>query len=77
MTAHTDCYFHALGPNRFTPTTHVGGGWNPAEQHIGPVIGLVTHLIDRDRKARGRDQMVIGRLSLDILGAWSGETSLV
>lgn len=68
MTTAHDYYFKALDAHRFTPTPHVGGGWNPAEQHIGPVVGLITHLIDRDRRVRGRDQLVIGRLSLDILG---------
>jgi len=68
MTTNDDYYFQALGPDRFTPTHHVSGGWNPAEQHIAPALGLITHLIDRDRQARGGGHLAIGRVSFDILG---------
>lgn len=72
MTTH-DSYFHTLAPNRFTPTRHVGGGWNPDEQHIAPAFGLLTHLVDADRRIRGRGDLVIGRVSFDILGALAME----
>lgn len=74
MTTRQDYYFQVLGPDRFTPTHHVGGGWNPAEQHIAPALGLITHLIDRDRQARGRGHLAIGRISFDILGVLAMDT---
>lgn len=63
----TDVYFHRTGPASYRPTEHVSGGWNTAEQHVAPGFGLLTHLVEVDRDARGSD-LVIGRVSFDILG---------
>ncbi|CAM5398574.1 thioesterase family protein [Rhodanobacter lindaniclasticus] len=61
-------YFEQVAELDFVPSVHVGGGWNPAEQHIAPAFGLLTHLIEQHRdQRRGRD-LAIGRLSFDILG---------
>ncbi|WP_347261711.1 thioesterase family protein, partial [Rudaea sp.] len=61
-------YFEPLADHHFVPTVHVGGGWNPAAQHIAPAFGLLTHLIEQHRdKRRGKD-LAIGRLSFDIHG---------
>ena len=61
-------YFERESATRFRPTPHVGGGWNPDEQHIAPAIGLLAHLIERDRDQRRGDDLAISRLSCDILG---------
>lgn len=61
-------YFLRTGEHAFMPTEHTGGAWNTREIHIAPVFGLLTHLIEQDRTARGRDGMRLGRLSFDILG---------
>lgn len=61
-------YFERLDNADFSPTRHVGGGWNPAEQHIAPALGLLVHLVEEDRDRRRGNDLVIARLSYDILG---------
>ncbi len=61
-------YFHRTGPTTFRPSEHVGGGWTPHEQHIAPALGLLVHVIEGDREARRGDDLVVARLSFDILG---------
>lgn len=60
-------YFEALGDNRYRPTEHAGGAWNPGELHFSPLGGLIVHAIDRHR-ARSADTKQLGRISFDILG---------
>ncbi len=61
-------YFEPLGATRFLPTVHVGGGWNPDEQHIAPALGLLPHLVEVHRDARRQDGLKLGRVSFDIYG---------
>ncbi|QYJ05105.1 thioesterase family protein [Nocardioides panacisoli] len=61
-------YFERTGDHAFTATTATGGAWQVDEQHIAPAMGLLTHLVEEDRRARGRDDLVLGRLGFDILG---------
>lgn len=61
-------YFERLSETVFRATGHVGGAWNTAEQHIAPAFGLLMHCIETDRDARGSEDLVIGRVSFDILG---------
>jgi hypothetical protein len=61
-------YFQRLGESTFRATTHVGGAWDPARQHISPALGLLAHVVEQDRDCRRGDGLVIGRLSYDILG---------
>lgn len=63
-----EAYFERTAASRFRPTHHVGGGWNPQEQHIAPVLGLLAHAVERDRDARRSDGLALARLSCDILG---------
>jgi hypothetical protein len=61
-------YFQRLstapdGGGRFRATEHTGGGWNPAEQHIAPTIGLVTHCL-----VTAGGGAPVQRLAVDILG---------
>ena len=60
-------YFRRLGPARFDPTAFVGGGWNPAEQHIAPALGLLAHLVELDHAERG-GVLTLARATYDILG---------
>jgi len=57
-----------VGEGRFLATRHVGGAWFADEQHIAPLLGLLTHLVEVDRDRRRSDGLVAGRLSFDILG---------
>ncbi|MEH6419922.1 thioesterase family protein [Pseudomonas sp. CGJS7] len=61
-------YFQRLDTLRFRATEHVGGGWNPAEQHVAPALGLLAHAVEADRDARRDDRLPLARLSYDILG---------
>lgn len=61
-------YFERVGPSDFRATARVGGAWTTHEQHIAPALGLLVHAVERDRDARRRDGLVLGRLSFDILG---------
>jgi hypothetical protein len=63
-----NCYFEHIDADRYRATEHVGGGWNPAEQHISPALGLLVHAIEADHAARRDQRLRIGRLSYDILG---------
>ncbi|MFA5552606.1 MAG: thioesterase family protein [Trueperaceae bacterium] len=65
----TNAYFVRESGSRFRPTDHVGGGWDPNEQHIAPSIGLLAHVIESDFAARRpHDDLRLNRLSCDILG---------
>ena len=61
-------YFHRVSETRFQPTAHVSGAWNTAEQHIAPALGLLTHLIEKDRDRRRDDDLRLARVSAEILG---------
>jgi hypothetical protein len=61
-------YFERTGDTGWTPTVHVGGAWDVAEQHVGPALGLLSHLVETDRDRRRDDGLVLARLSYDILG---------
>lgn len=61
-------YFERVDAQRFRATEHVGGGWNPAEQHVAPALGLLAHAVETDHAARRADRLQISRLSYDILG---------
>lgn len=63
-----NAYFVPLGDGRFDATRHVGGAWFADEQHIAPMLGLLTHLVEVDRDLRRSDGMVLGRLAFEILG---------
>lgn len=64
MTDHGS-YFERVEANTFRPTDHVGGAWVVEEQHISPMNGLMTHLIEQHTAGLG---MTLCRLSVDILG---------
>ncbi|MCK0116769.1 thioesterase family protein [Isoptericola sp. S6320L] len=63
-------YFRRTGASTFDPTSAVGGAWNTAEQHVAPTFGLLTHLVETDRVARGRDDLAVTRLSFDVWGPY-------
>lgn len=61
-------YFERIDDAAFRATEHVAGAWSTSEQHIAPPMGLLAHVVELDRIARGRADLVLGRLSYDILG---------
>lgn len=71
MTASTpapDCYFERIDEHTYRPTVHVGGAWDQAELHVGPLIGLIVHGIDQYLAARPGPALLLSRISYDILG---------
>jgi hypothetical protein len=64
----TRASFVRVDASTFRATEHVSGAWRTDEQHVGPALGLLTHLVEADRDARRDDGLVVSRLSFDILG---------
>ncbi|WP_421740667.1 thioesterase family protein [Cellulomonas sp.] len=62
-------YFERLDGATFRPTEHVGGGWDPGEQHVAPALGLLAHAVEVDQRGRRDHELQLARLSYDILGA--------
>jgi acyl-CoA thioesterase len=61
-------YFWRTGPHTFRATDHVGGAWHEGTQHIAPALGLLVHTVQSDLRMRRTDDLVVSRLSYDILG---------
>ena len=60
-----EAYFVRLGDGLFRATDYTSGAWSVSEQHISPMVGLITHEIER---ATHDDAKSVARLSVDILG---------
>lgn len=65
MARDEDHYYVALGDGRYRPTEHAQGAWQPTEQHMAPVSGLLVHALERHDP---RPDLQWGRISFDILG---------
>lgn len=62
-------YYRRLGENRYRPSTRTGGAWQPGEQHMAPVSGIVVHAIEQFLSRAPRDERLqISRLTFEILG---------
>lgn len=61
-------YYEPAGEYRYKPTPHAGGAWDPEEQHFSPLGGLIAHAIERYIAGRGGGELVLCRISFDILG---------
>lgn len=61
-------YFERTGDGRYKPTANVGGAWRSDEQHFSPLGGLIVHAIEQARAAEGRPELLMSRISFDILG---------
>jgi hypothetical protein len=62
-------YYIARGDGRFESTVHAQGAWNPHEQHMAPVSGILTHCLEAFQP---REELRMARLSFDILGLIPG-----
>ncbi|WP_308466662.1 thioesterase family protein [Rathayibacter soli] len=58
-------YYIALGDGRFESTVQAQGAWNPHEQHMAPVSGILTHCLEGFSP---RPDLRMARLSFEILG---------
>lgn len=58
-------YYFARGDGRFESTVHAQGAWNPHEQHMAPVSGILAHCLEHFQP---RPELRLARLGFDILG---------
>ena len=65
MSSEIEPYYVDMGSGRFATTIHVQGAWNPHEQHMGPVSGILAHCLENFEP---RDDLRMARISYDILG---------
>jgi hypothetical protein len=67
-------YYRSLGGGRYRSTEHAAGAWGADEQHMGPVSGLLTEVIERHAP---RTDLLTSRIAFDILGVIpSGEVEV-
>ena len=58
-------YFRPVAEGVYEPTMHVQGAWRPTEQHVSPLVGLLTHAMET---YDARPGLQLCRISVDILG---------
>lgn len=65
MSNEREPYYRDLGDGRFSATIQTQGAWNPHEQHMGPVSGILAHCLENFQP---RNELRMARVSYDILG---------
>jgi hypothetical protein len=63
-----DSFYVRLGPGRFRPTLRTEGAWQPGEQHMAPVSGIIVQALEDFVAARGGDSLQLSRINFEILG---------
>ncbi len=58
-------YYVATGGSSYRPTSHTQGAWAPDQQHMGPISGLLVHVLEG---CAPRPDLVLSRVTFDILG---------
>ena len=58
-------YYFLRGDGRYESTIHAQGAWNPHEQHMAPVSGILYHSLEQFQP---RPELRMARVSFDILG---------
>ncbi len=58
-------YYLPLGGHRYLSTEHAQGAWSTGQQHMAPVSGLITHVLEN---CSPRDDLAMSRVAFDILG---------
>mgnify|MGYP001554361048 CR=1 FL=1 len=46
MTSAIEPYYYSRGDGRYESTVHAQGAWNPHEQHMAPVSGILAHSLE-------------------------------
>jgi hypothetical protein len=59
-------FFVPLGDGRYRATERTSGPWDPRNQHAGPPSALLTGVLEQTAP---RDDMVLARVTVEILGA--------
>lgn len=58
-------YFIPTGADTYEPTIHVQGAWRSTEQHVSPLVGLLTHALEQHDPS---PDLQLCRIGVDILG---------
>ena len=61
-----ECFYLPAGDDTWLATVHTTGPWDPRAQHGGPPSALLGRAIQR---CSPRDDMIVARVTCDILGA--------
>jgi hypothetical protein len=65
VTSRAEPFYVSLGDGRYRSTVHAQGAWNPHEQHMAPVSGLLVHCLEHFAP---RPELRLARIGFDILG---------
>ncbi|WP_226913281.1 thioesterase family protein [Gephyromycinifex aptenodytis] len=65
LDADSGSYYRRLDEHTYQPTLHAQGAWQPFEQHMAPVSGLIAHCLET---FNGREDMQLSRVTYEILG---------
>ncbi len=65
LDATTNAYYLPLGEETFQPTLRAQGAWQPYEQHMAPVAGLLAHVLESHDP---RPDLQLSRVTYEILG---------
>ncbi|MBH0115317.1 thioesterase family protein [Salinibacterium sp. NG253] len=65
MTTPAESYYLRHDATHFESTIHAQGAWNPHEQHMAPVAGILAHVLEA---FEAREGLRIARISYEILG---------
>ncbi|WP_434621465.1 thioesterase family protein [Arthrobacter sp. A5] len=60
-----DYFYRSLGDGSYESSIHTQGAWNPHEQHMAPVSGIMTRGLELHQP---RPELRMARISFDILG---------
>lgn len=69
MQTEADSYYRKLGEGHYESTIHAQGAWNPQEQHMAPVSGIMVRELEAFSP---RPDLRMARISFDILGMIPG-----
>lgn len=58
-------FYRSLGAGAYESTLHTQGAWNPHEQHMAPVAGIMTRELEL---CQPRPDLRMARVNFDILG---------
>ncbi|MDP9101114.1 MAG: thioesterase family protein [Actinomycetota bacterium] len=61
----TGAFYLPLGADRWRATVHTTGPWDARYQHAGPPSALLSRAVER---CQPRDDMVVARVTVDVLG---------
>lgn len=67
-------YYEPIDEHTWQPTEHVQGAWNPHEQHMAPVAGLLAHALECHDP---RPDLRTSRITYEILGLMPLEATTI